>query len=69
MTMAKKIRAVTSTCLVVVCMITLNNIEGFSNLKLTYRILIDVIVFWSALQLADWIARFINRGQRRMALT
>lgn len=64
MTKSMRIQTVTSLCLVVVCLILVDKVEGFSNLKLIYRALIDIVVVLSALRLADYIAKFIEKHRK-----
>lgn len=63
MTNFLKIRIIISVCLVIVCLILTDKIEGFSNLNLAYRAFIDVIVILGALQLVNFIVKFIKKHQ------
>ncbi len=65
MTKSTKILTIISLFLVVACLILVDNIEGFSNLKLVYRVLINVIGVLGALRLANYIAKFIEKHRTK----
>jgi len=63
MTNFLNIQTIVSVCLVVVCLLLIDKIEGFSDLNFASRAFIDVIVILGALQLINAIVKFIRKHQ------
>ena len=65
MTNSMMIRNVIAVCLIVACQILMDEIGSFSNLKLVYRASIGVMITIGALQLADYIAKLIEKLHKK----
>jgi len=60
MTKSTKIQAAATGCLVVAYEVLADRIEGFSNLNLGYRVLIDVIVIFGILGLVRYTVKLVE---------